>query len=236
MNTKNIANQLQGRQMKAGPTDGAAEVRVPNHRLRLIPPEARASFIAFDPLKVAIKPGENDLTRIFPGNKRAAGEIIEVTGKVTDERGRPVRRSLIEIWNANKWGRYSHIEDHTDYPLDPNFLGIGKTLTNDEGEYIFWTVYPGSYLARPDIGRWRPSHIHFSIRGGSARLITQMYFKGDKNLATDPMYIVLGDDAPRSIAKEYQTHQNLAQHNQAQRGFQFDIVIGGPNANYFETN
>lgn len=229
MNENNSNQSLLGRKLKAGPTDGAAETRVPDSQLRLIPESARSTFVPYDPIQVSIKPGENDLTRIAPGRDVAEGEVIEITGRITDEYGKPIKQTLVEIWNANKWGRYTHIEDHTGYQLDPNFLGHGKTMTDDDGNYVFWTIYPGSYLARPDIGRWRPAHIHFSIRGGSARMITQMYFKGDKNLETDPMFIVLGEAAPRSIGVEYAT-----QTNGANRGFKFDIIIGGANANYFE--
>lgn len=217
------------RQLLPGPTDNAAAARTPGNRLRLIPREARRSFVPLAPAQPGIRLGENDLTRIAPGRPRAQGEVILVAGRITDQRARPIRHTMLEIWNANKFGKYVHHDDHSDHKPDPNFLGIGRTVTDADGNYSFLTIKPGSYLARPDINRWRPSHIHFSIRGGTARLVTQMYFAGDPHNERDPGYILLGEAQKRHIGQEL-----AAQRDDVARGFRFDIVIGGANANYFE--
>ncbi|MEZ5756892.1 MAG: hypothetical protein R3D86_01575 [Emcibacteraceae bacterium] len=218
-----------GRQIEIGPTDNTSNERTPRNRLHLIPEEARASFAPYAPYNYGINPGEADMTRLAPGRPRAEGEPIIVIGKVTDEFGRPIKNSLIEIWNANKYGRYTHIEDHSGLALDPNFLGIGRTLTDRNGNYEFWTIRPGAYLARPDINRWRPKHIHMSIRGGSSRLITQMYFKDDPHNDSDPMRILMGDNFDKNIGKEFETH-----YEDFDCGYRFDIVIGGRNPTFFE--
>lgn len=222
-------NEKFGRTLVIGPTDGTSERRTPISPLRLIPQEARESFVPYITNLPVPRVGENDLTRVAPGRPFAEGDRIEVTGRLLDERGRPIRRALVEIWNANKWGRYTHLHDPAREPLDPNFLGVGRTVTDDDGQYRFWTIEPGAYLARPDIGRWRPKHIHFSILGGSARLVTQMYFGGDQFLEKDPSFILLGDAQERHIGKKLS-----APTDDLTAAYQFDIVVGGRNATYFE--
>ena len=218
-----------GRLMLPGPTDGAAERRVPIERLRLIPEAARQSFVPWLSDLPGLQLGENDLTRIAPGRSQAEGEVMEISGRVLDEVGRPVRHTLVEIWNANRWGRYTHVKDPVRERLDPNFLGFGRTMTDEAGRYRFRTIRPGSYLARPDIDRWRPAHIHVSIRGGSARLIAQMYFEGDPHLARDPMFILLGDAQSRHFGKPAGRGPN------DEALYHWDIVIGGRNTAYFES-
>lgn len=218
-----------GRKIEIGPTDNTSAERSPRNRLHLIPEAARASFAPYAPYNYGIAPAEADMTRLAPGRPRAMGDPIKVTGKITDQFGRPIKNSLIEIWNANKFGRYTHIEDHSDLPLDDNFLGIGRTLSDDEGHYEFWTIRPGEYLARPDINRWRPKHIHMSIRGGSSRIITQMYFKGDPHNDTDPMRILMGDNFDRNIGVKYELKKD-----DFDCGYQFDIIIGGKNPTFYE--
>lgn len=218
-----------GRQIGIGPTDNTSDQRTPRQRLRLIPEAARDSFVPYVPARYATRAGEWDLTRITPDRPRADGVPIEVTGKVRTASGTPVRNGLIEIWNANHYGRYRHVEDHSGLQLDENFFGMGRVLTDDEGNYRFWTISPGAYLARPDIGRWRPKHIHLSISGGSSRLITQMYFPGEPNNATDPMAVLMGDAFERNLGIPYETP-----HIDVDQGFAFDITVGGRNATYFE--
>lgn len=218
-----------GRKLAIGPTDNTSNERTPRNRLHLIPDAARSSFAPYAPSIYGINPAEADMTRLRPGRPRAEGDPIKVTGKLMDEYGRPLRNSLIEIWNANKHGRYTHIEDHSDLPLDPNFLGIGRTLSDDQGNYEFLTIRPGEYLARPDIGRWRPKHIHLSIRGGSSRMITQMYFADDPHNDSDPMRMLMGDNFDMNIGKKYTTTGEGFDC-----GYQFDIIIGGKNSTFFE--
>ena len=217
-----------GRQLQAGPTDMAAAARVPLQPLRLIPAAARGSFTPYLPTVPSPRAGEDDMTRIGPGRPRAQGVAMEVSGRVTDDRGRPLRQVLIEIWNANTWGRYTHEDDPAREPIDPNFIGIGRVLTDDEGRYRFWTIRPAAYLARPDIDRWRPAHIHMSLRGGATRMITQCYFDGDPHLARDPCWHLLGDAAPRHLL---QSRADTPADVEA--AFGFDIVVGGRNATFF---
>ncbi len=218
-----------GRQLTVGPTDNTSDQRTPRKRLRLIPEAARESFVPYVPARAAVRQNEWDLTRISPDRPRAAGQAIEVTGIVCNENGTPVRNGLLEIWNANHFGRYRHVEDHSGLRLDENFFGMGRVMTDEDGVYKFWTISPGAYLARPDIGRWRPKHIHLSISGGPARLITQMYFPGEPNNPSDPMAILMGDGFERNVGRPYETSDF-----DVEQGFRFDIVVGGRNATFFE--
>lgn len=218
-----------GRILGIGPTDNTSDQRTPRKRLHLIPEKARESFVPFISARAITRQGDDDMTRIAPGRPRAQGQPIEISGTVRNQNGTPVRGGLLEIWNANTFGRYTHIEDQSNLPLDPDFLGIGRVITDEAGEYRFWTISPGAYLARPDIGRWRPKHIHMSLSGGASRLITQMYFKGEKNNATDPMAILMGDAFVRNIGVEYDTPDD-----DVDQGYRFDIVVGGRNATFFE--
>ncbi|MEP1765507.1 MAG: protocatechuate 3,4-dioxygenase subunit beta [Sulfitobacter sp.] len=218
-----------GRQLGIGPTDNTSDQRTPRNRLHLIPEDARGSFVPVVPARFATRANEWDMTRTAPDRPRATGEPIEVTGSVRTESGAPVRGGLLEIWSANHFGRYRHVEDHSDLELDENHLGIGRVLTDEEGNYRFWAISPGAYLARPDIGRWRPKHIHISVSGGSSRLITQMYFPDEPNNAADPMAILMGDSFERNVGNRYDTPDT-----DVDQGFRFDIVVGGRNATFFE--
>ena len=163
---------------------------------------------------------------LFPGR----GERITLTGRVLDEDGRPVRRSLVEVWQANASGRYPHPVDDHDAPLDPNFLGKGQVLTDDEGRYRVVTIKPGAYPWKNHAFAWRPAHIHLSLFGNSyaQRLITQMFFPGDPLLAIDPIFNSVPDEAGRRrlIADLDLEHgvEGVA------LGYRFDIVLRGPRA------
>ncbi len=218
-----------GRQLGIGPTDNTSDQRTPRNRLRLIPEEARSSFVPVVPARFATRTNEWDMTRTAPDRPRANGTPIEVTGSVRTESGAPVRGGLLEIWSANHFGRYRHVEDHSDLEMDENHLGMGRVLTDEDGNYRFWAISPGAYLARPDIGRWRPKHIHLSVSGGSSRLVTQMYFPDEPNNATDPMAILMGDSFERNVGKPYDTPET-----DVDQGYRFDIVVGGRNATFFE--
>lgn len=219
----------EGRLLGIGPTDNTSDQRTPRQRLRLIPDVARASFVPVVPARYATKPHEWDMTRAAPDRPRATGVPIEVTGRVRSASGRPVAGALLEVWSANHHGRYRHVEDHSGLQLDENHLGVGRVLTDDEGRYRFWAISPGAYLARPDIGRWRPKHIHMSISGGSSRLITQMYFPGEPNNATDPMAILMGDAFERNLGIPREVGEA-----DVEQAYDFDIVVGGRNATLFE--
>ena len=218
-----------GRQLKIGKTDNTSDQRTPRKRLRLIPSSVRESFVPVVPARAIQRQNEWDLTRIAPNRPRAEGSPIEVKGTLRNENGTLLRGALIEIWNANHHGRYRHVEDNSKLKLDENFFGMGRIITDEYGSYCFRTISPGAYLARPDIGRWRPKHIHLSISSGTSRLVTQMYFPDEPNNASDPMALLMGDSFDRNLGQLYETKDPGVDH-----GFEFNIVVGGKNATFFE--
>ncbi|MBO0951934.1 protocatechuate 3,4-dioxygenase subunit beta [Fibrella forsythiae] len=133
---------------------------------------------------------DNDLTKNARVNGEPIGERIKVAGRVMDDTGRPLSNVLVEIWQANSAGRYIHKAEIHDAPLDPNFLGSGRVLTDSEGRYAFYTIKPGAYPWGNHYNAWRPNHIHFSVLGHQfdQRLVTQMYFPGDPLFAYDPIF------------------------------------------------
>jgi protocatechuate 3,4-dioxygenase, beta subunit len=145
----------------------------------------------------ALDPKDADLTA--HGDGEPVGERIIVTGRLLDEDGRPVPSALIEIWQANAAGRYRHDVDRHPAPLDPNFTGAGRTLTDSEGRYRFVTVKPGAYPWKNHPNAWRPAHIHFSVFGSAftQRLVTQMYFPGDPLFPFDPIFNSVRDPKAR---------------------------------------
>jgi protocatechuate 3,4-dioxygenase beta subunit len=172
-----------------------------------------------------IRNGDNDLT--IHGKSAPLGERMFLAGRIVDADGKPVRRSLVEVWQANASGRYHHPGDQHDAPLDPNFHGIGRTMTDDDGNYNFITVKPGSYPWFNHPFAWRPQHIHFSLLGNAPvqRLVTQMYFPGDPLLDIDPIYNSVPDPeaAKRMICR---LDLRTGKENYA-LGYRFDIVLAG---------
>jgi protocatechuate 3,4-dioxygenase beta subunit len=155
------------------------------------------------------------------------GERIIVAGRVLDEDARPVRRTLVELWQANAAGRYLHPLDQHDAPLDPNFTGLGSALTDDEGRYRFVTIKPGCYPWRNHHNAWRPAHIHFSLFGPAlaTRLVTQMYFPGDPLLASDPIFNCTADaDARQRLIAHFDWDSTIPE---TALGYQFDIILRG---------
>ncbi len=180
-----------------------------------------------------IAPADADLTRQHPGEP--LGERIIVAGRVLDEDGRPVRNTLIEVWQANAAGRYQHKNDTHDAPLDPNFTGTGRTMTDEQGRYRFVTIRPGAYPWRNHPNAWRPAHIHFSLFGNAfaTRLVTQMYFPGDPLLAFDPIYNSVPDEQARQrMISRFELELTEPEHA---LGFRFDIVLRGRHATPMET-
>jgi protocatechuate 3,4-dioxygenase beta subunit len=166
-----------------------------------------------------------DLTR--QGKGEPLGERIIVTGRLLDDAGRPQPKTLVELWQCNAAGRYVHEKDQHDAPIDPNFIGAGRAMTNERGEYRFLTVKPGAYPWRNTNNAWRPAHIHFSLFGSAyaTRLITQMYFPGDPLLAYDPIFNSVPDEAARRrMIASYDP--DLSQPEYA-LGYRFDIVLRG---------
>ncbi|MFD9219204.1 protocatechuate 3,4-dioxygenase subunit beta [Streptomyces sp. NPDC060064] len=169
-----------------------------------------------------------DLTRQHAGEP--LGERIVVTGRVLDRAGRPVRRQLVEVWQANASGRYAHQRDQHPAPLDPNFTGVGRCLTDDHGQYRFTTIKPGAYPWRNHVNAWRPAHIHFSLFGTrfTQRLVTQMYFPGDPLFPYDPILQSVTDaDARARLVAEYRHELSTPEWA---LGYRWDIVLEGPAA------
>ncbi len=175
---------------------------------------------------------DHDLTRQHTGEP--LGERITVTGRVLDRDGRPVRGQLVEVWQANASGRYAHQRDDHPAPLDPNFTGVGRCLTDDDGRYRFVTVRPGPYPWRNHANAWRPAHIHFSLFGTafSQRLVTQMYFPGDPLFPYDPIMQSVTDDAARQrLVATYEHELSVPEWS---LGYRWDIVLDGPAATWIE--
>ena len=155
------------------------------------------------------------------------GERIIVSGKVVDEVGRPQPDMLVEVWQANAAGRYVHKVDQHNAPLDPNFFGGGRCVTDAQGIYRFYTIKPGAYPWGNHPNAWRPNHIHFSLFGPSiaTRLVTQMYFPGDPLLDLDPIFLGTPEKARDRLVSEFDL--SLTEEEFA-LGYRFDIVLRGP--------
>jgi protocatechuate 3,4-dioxygenase, beta subunit len=175
---------------------------------------------------------DNDLTRQHSG--QPIGERMILEGRVLDEDGRPVPETLVEIWQANACGRYAHDVDRHDAPLDPNFSGAGRTMTDREGRYRFVTIVPGHYPWGNHYNAWRPNHIHFSLFGPSflTRLVTQMYFPGDPLQPIDPIFNSIPDpEARQRLVCAFDI--GLTSPDWA-LGFRWDIVLRGRQATPME--
>ena len=172
-----------------------------------------------------IKANDFDLTKQHASEP--VGERIVVSGRVLDGNEKPIAHTLIEIWQANSAGRYAHRNDQHNAPIDPNFTGCGRTLTDAEGRYRFVTIRPGEYPWRNHDNAWRPAHIHFSLFGPAfaTRLVTQMYFPGDPLLERDPMYASIPDErARRRLVSHFDWETTIPEQA---LGYRFDIVLRG---------
>jgi protocatechuate 3,4-dioxygenase beta subunit len=173
----------------------------------------------------AVGPHSGDLTAGFAGEP--LGERIQIAGRVLDENGKPVPHTLIELWQCNAAGRYLHTGDRHAAPLDPNFSGEGRLLTDGAGRYQLRTIKPGAYPWRNHYNAWRPAHIHFSLFGPawSTRLVTQMYFPADPLLELDPIYNSIPDPAARSrLVASLDWEHSVPEFA---LGYRFDIVLRG---------
>ncbi len=175
-----------------------------------------------------VRPGDSDLTKMHPGEP--IGERIVVHGRVLDEDGRPVPNTLLEIWQANSAGRYVHVIEVHDAPLDPNFTGAGRAMTDADGRYQFITIKPGAYPWGNHHNAWRPAHMHFSVFGASflSRIVTQMYFPGDPLFAYDPIFQSVTD--PRDRERMICRFDIEATRPEWALAYQYDIVLRGRNA------
>ena len=174
----------------------------------------------------------SDLTRQHSGEP--LGERIIVSGRVFDENGRAVPRTLVEVWQANAAGRYLHRNDQHNAPLDPNFTGCGHTLTDSEGRYRIVTIRPGEYPWGNHHNAWRPAHIHFSVFGPAfaSRLVTQMYFPGDPLIPYDPIFNCTADEKARNRLISLFDWENTIPGNAL--GYCFDIILAGREATPIE--
>ena len=179
-------------------------------------------------------PLDHDLIMNYAKDGLPIGERIIVHGYVLDENAWPVRNALVEVWQANAGGRYRHQKDTYLAPIDPNFGGCGRTLTNADGYYFYRTIKPGPYPWRNSVNDWRPSHIHYSISGTGfvQRLVTQMYFEGDPLIATCPIVRTIPDErAVRALIAPLDRNAFVQLDCLAYR---FDIVLRGARATLFE--
>ncbi|HET9805206.1 MAG TPA: protocatechuate 3,4-dioxygenase subunit beta [Candidatus Acidoferrum sp.] len=198
--------------------------RAPSKPLILLPASlSHAVGPVFD--HETVRPTDGDLTRQHDGEPQ--GERIIVSGRVIDDDGIPVRGALIEIWQANAAGRYRHQKDNHPAPLDPNFTGYGRVLTDSEGRYSFVSIKPGAYPWKNHENAWRPAHIHLSLFGAGilSRLVTQMYFPGDPLLPFDPIYNSIPDEAAR---RRLISHFDWTTTKpEFALGYKFDLVLRG---------
>jgi protocatechuate 3,4-dioxygenase, beta subunit len=175
---------------------------------------------------------DNDLTRQHAGEP--IGERIVVSGRVLDDNGRAVPHTLIEIWQCNAAGRYRYEVDQHPAPLDPNFSGAGRTMTDERGNYRFLTIKPGAYPWENHPNAWRPAHIHFSMFGTAfaTRLVTQMYFPGDPLFALDPILQSVPDERARQrLVSKFDLETTKPEWA---LGYRFDIVLRGRESTPFE--
>ena len=171
----------------------------------------------------AINALDHDMTRNGRQGGEPIGERIMVSGKVLDERGQPIADTIIELWQANAAGLYADRDDQHDAPLDPNFFGAGRCITDKEGKYLFYSIKPGAYPRGNQANSWRPAHIHFSLCGPSfsSRLITQMYFPGDPLLPFDPIFMAVPKEARDRLIGTFSLTNEMA------LGYEFNIVLAG---------
>jgi protocatechuate 3,4-dioxygenase beta subunit len=185
---------------------------------------------SFDSFTIDVK--ASDLTRQQHGEP--LGERIIVSGRVLDEDGRAVARTLVEVWQANAAGRYRHNLDQHNAPLDPNFEGSGHALTDESGNFKFITIRPGAYPWRNHYNAWRPAHIHFSVFGPAfaTRLITQMYFPGDALLPFDPIFNCVADEKARDrLISVFDWETTVSEQA---LGYRFDIIVSGRDSTPWE--
>jgi protocatechuate 3,4-dioxygenase, beta subunit len=215
----------------AYPAYASTRLRAPSRPLTVLPPSLTELT---GPLLGEGRVGEldHDLTRQHADEPQ--GQRIIVHGRVIDGDGRPVRNTLLEVWQANAAGRYAHSGDNHPAPLDPNFSGGGRCLTDDDGRYRFVTIKPGAYPWKNHPNAWRPAHIHFSLFGRSftQRLITQMYFPDDPLFDQDPIFNSIPDPKVRErLISRFDLSETVPEWALA---FHWDIVLRGRRATPIE--
>ena len=208
-------------------------LRAPTHDLMTIV-QTLTETTGPGPAWAEINEEDADLTTNAGTGSPAIGERIIVTGRVLDEHGNGLPGVILELWQANACGRYVHWRE-VDFPapLDPNFIGVGQTRTNEDGEYRFLTIRPGPYPWGNHPNAWRPAHIHVSLLGPAlgSRLVTQMYFQGDQLFPLDPIFNSVPEHARHRMIAQYD--HSVTEENWA-LGWRWDIVLRGPSATPFE--
>ena len=177
---------------------------------------------------------DHDLIKNYAQTGDPIGERIIIHGRVLDENAKPVPNTLVEVWQANAGGRYRHKKDTYLAPVDPNFGGCGRTMTNADGYYFFRTIKPGAYPWRNNINDWRPAHVHVSVFGAAfcQRLITQLYFEGDPLIPRCPIIQTLSDpDAVDQLTAKLDMNATIPLDTIA---YKFDIVLRGRRSTLFE--
>jgi protocatechuate 3,4-dioxygenase beta subunit len=213
------------------PPYGSTELRHPKHPLVLLP--QRLTEVTGPVLGSGrLEANDHDLTVQHSGEP--IGQRIQVSGRLLDSDGRPIPNALVEVWQANAAGRYQHRNDDWPAPLDPNFTGAGRCLTDSDGGYRFVTIKPGAYPWKNHANAWRPAHIHFSLfgRAFTQRLVTQMYFPNDPLLSEDPIFNSVPDrDARERMVSSFDWDTT---EDHWQLGFKWDIVLRGADGAVFE--
>ncbi|UXM95371.1 MULTISPECIES: protocatechuate 3,4-dioxygenase subunit beta [unclassified Bartonella] len=177
---------------------------------------------------------DNDLIRNYAKDGDPIGQRIVVYGRILDENGKPLPNTLLEFWQANAGGRYRHKKETYLAAIDPNFGGCGRTITDEEGRYMFRTIKPGAYPWPNGVNDWRPAHIHFSLFGHAfaQRLITQMYFEGDPMIWQCPIVKTIPD--PAAIDRLIAALDRSATIPMDSLAYKFDIVLRGRRSTMFE--
>jgi protocatechuate 3,4-dioxygenase, beta subunit len=220
------AREDQGQPPSLHPAYGSTVARSPRQPLVRIP-QTLTEISGPKDWDRLMGPAMADLTTQHTG--APIGQRIIVSGRVLDESGRPAPRTVVEVWQANAAGRYVHAQDQWDAPLDPNFTGAGRVVTDDNGAYRFVTVLPGAYPWKNHHNAWRPAHIHLSVLGPAfaTRLVTQMYFPDDPLFAIDPV----AGAVPAPYRQRLVARFDLATTQPSWAlGYLFDIVLRGPGA------
>ena len=154
------------------------------------------------------------------------GERIRIEGRVFDGDRAPVPDAMVETWQANAHGRYNHAADHGPAPLDPTFIGFGRSGTGDDGSYWFETVKPGPVPF--DAERLQAPHICITVfaRGLLNHLVTRLYFADEPTNAGDPFLQRVPNERRATLLARREP-------GSAPVTYHFDIVLQGAGETVF---